>query len=272
MSQKVKMIIVTPSYNQGKYIEQTIKSIVNQKYSSFKYYVFDGKSLDNTINIIKKYSDKIDYWVSKKDNGQSYAINEGWRKASDDIDVFAWLNSDDYYEPDIFEYVIKAFSDNPDASIVCGDCRIVSENGADLGILKGESKSFKRLSINGQKGVWQPAAFFNAGHVRACNLLNEKLHYCMDYDLILKLVKKGKIIYINKVLANHRMYSDNKSVSQSVAHWREKLLVRKMHLGHVPLSSRINYYKFRIFNALPEWMHYTFRSLRRTPYDKANYR
>ncbi|HCK65102.1 MAG TPA: glycosyltransferase, partial [Anaerolineae bacterium] len=107
-----KVSIITPSYNQAKYLEQTIQSVLNQNYSEIEYILIDGGSNDGSINIIKKYQDKFAFWISEKDNGQADAINKGFAKATGDI--VAWLNSDDYYLPETIAKVVKVFEANPD--------------------------------------------------------------------------------------------------------------------------------------------------------------
>lgn len=113
-----KISIVTPSFNQGQYIEQTIQSVLDQNYPNLEYIIIDGGSTDETVDIIKKYESKITYWVSENDTGQTDAINKGFAKCTGDI--FNWINSDDYYEPDSFFKLAKYFIENPDINVVSG--------------------------------------------------------------------------------------------------------------------------------------------------------
>ena len=124
-----KITIITPSFNQGQYIEQTIRSVLLQSYTNLEYIVIDGGSTDNTIEIIEKYSDFITYWVSEKDNGQSHAINKGLKQATGD--VFNWLNSDDYYLPNALLTVGKYFAQNNQLEVLCG-CEIHLLQNGDL--------------------------------------------------------------------------------------------------------------------------------------------
>jgi len=115
---KFKISIVTPSFNQGMYIEETIKSIIDQNYPNLEYLIMDGGSTDNTIEIIKGYEKSITYWETKKDKGQSDAISKGLRKANGEI--FAWQNSDDRYLPGTFNYVAEIFENNSHIDVLFG--------------------------------------------------------------------------------------------------------------------------------------------------------
>ncbi len=115
-----RITIVTPSYNQGQYIEETILSVINQDYPNLEYIIIDGGSSDNTVEIIKKYSDRITYWISEKDNGQAHAINKGFRKATGDI--LNWLNSDDQLQPGALKIIAQRFGESPEGVMI--PCRI----------------------------------------------------------------------------------------------------------------------------------------------------
>ena len=114
----MKISIVTPSFNQGQFLESTILSVLDQDYPDLEYIIIDGGSTDNSLEVIRKYTDRISYWVSEPDEGQSHAINKGWSMATGDI--IAWINADDVYCPGAFSLVAKAFENNPDAVMVIG--------------------------------------------------------------------------------------------------------------------------------------------------------
>ena len=113
-----RISIVTPSFNQGKYIEQTIQSVLSQNYPNLEYIIIDGGSTDGTVEIIKKYEQQLTYWISEPDKGQTDAINKGFAKCTGEI--FNWINSDDYYSPNSLHIVAEVFSENPTAKVVCG--------------------------------------------------------------------------------------------------------------------------------------------------------
>src|SRR5882672_3579012 len=119
--------IVTPSYNQGSYLEKTILSVLDQEYPNIEYIVIDGGSTDNSVDIIKKYEKHLKYWVSEQDRGQSNAINKGFSHATGDL--LAWLNSDDYYMPGALWTLATMAMANPEASAFVGTGRVVDETG-----------------------------------------------------------------------------------------------------------------------------------------------
>src|SRR5688572_6274864 len=114
-----KISIVTPSFNQGQFIEETVLSVLNQNYPNLEYIVIDGGSTDQTVEVIRRYEDRLAYWASEKDRGQVHAINKGLAKSTGDI--FAFINSDDVYLPETFAAVAEYFDAHPEAEWVCGD-------------------------------------------------------------------------------------------------------------------------------------------------------
>ena len=137
-----KISIVTPSYNHGQYIEQTILSVINQNYPNLEYIIIDGGSTDNTVDIIKKYEEKITYWISEKDNGQSHALNKGIAKCTGDI--FNWINSDDYFEDGTFYKLANHFTINNRVTSVSGWCKCFNENNS-IDNFKSRSEYFENV-------------------------------------------------------------------------------------------------------------------------------
>lgn len=208
INDSLKISVITPSYNQGSFIEETILSVLNQNYSNLEYIIIDGGSTDNTIEIIKKYESKITYWISEKDSGQSEAINKGLKIATGDI--ITWLNSDDYYEPKIFEKIETIFMKNENVSIVHGKAHLFGENiknrliGLDCDIPYHHYLSFMRFP--------QPSSFFSKSIIDKISPVNNKLHYAMDFELVVKSVLlNGAIIRINDVLSNYRIHKHSKT-------------------------------------------------------------
>lgn len=207
-----KISIVTPSYNQGKFIEETIRSVLLQNYPNLEYIIIDGGSTDGTIDIIKNYASQITYWVSEKDNGQSNAINKGLSRCTGNI--LHWLNSDDYL---LFNalYHIGSFPWQEDTGAVVGIGHKVD--------LKGSIKytpNVPDLSFNillhwvGYANFMQPACFFSAKAWKECGPLNETLHFCLDVDLWLKIAQKYKFEKIHENLAHAYIHEQAKTTAE----------------------------------------------------------
>ena len=210
MSQSLpKISVITPSYNQGQFIEQTILSVLSQGYANLEYIIMDGGSTDNTVEIIKKHESSITHWQSKKDNGQASAINEGFAMATGDI--LCWLNSDDKYFPDTLNKVAGFFTDINAAEIVFGNCLHVNEKsnkkrGSDV---EGAHKKFK-LSLCDY--IIQPSSFFTRTTWRNTGVLNESLHFSFDWDWFIRAEKAGtNFIPVREYLSLYRIHDAHKS-------------------------------------------------------------
>jgi len=210
----VRFTIVTPSFNQGKYLEKTILSVLEQGYPNLEYIIIDGGSTDESVEIIRKYADRLTYWVSEPDRGQSHAINKGFERATGEI--FGWLNSDDWYQPEVLHEVARFFKYNSDANIVMGDCNLVDEYGAIFSTVVNSERSFDEISKywKGKAIPTQPALFIRSKIIIEIGPLDETLHYAMDYDLWLKASKNNKFHHINKTIANYRFHKDAKGGDQ----------------------------------------------------------
>jgi glycosyltransferase involved in cell wall biosynthesis len=205
-----KISIITPSYNQGKYIEQTIRSVLLQNYPNLEYIVIDGGSTDNTVDIIQKYSSWIKHLVSEKDNGQSDAINKGLKKCEGEI--FNWINSDDYYSKECFKAIAGKFNEK-DTHIAAGKCKMFFENENNekiidftLGNSLEETIAFVAIS--------QPSTFFRLSIFKSLGGLDERLHFVMDQDIWKKyLFKYGqdRIKILDEELVNFRLHTGSKT-------------------------------------------------------------
>ncbi len=221
-----KISIVTPSYNQGQYIEQTILSIINQGYPNLEYIIIDGGSSDDTVEIIKKYSDKITYWISEKDRGQSDAINKGLERCTGVL--FNWLNSDDFLAEGALQKIAEYYLKYPTKHLICGWCDFIYTNKPKQEF-RHRSEIFNTLEETIiQQRINQPASFYMLDIVKSLGGINGDLNYAMDLDLWFRyLVKHGQenILLIDDLLANFRIHDNSKTVqSQTKFREEEKLL------------------------------------------------
>ncbi len=229
--------IVTPSYNQGEFIERTVQSVFSQSIMPLEYFVFDGGSSDNTIEILKKYEQHF-LWVSEKDNGQTHAVNKGLQKARGDI--IGWLNSDDVYYPGTLACVRDFFEANPSVDIVYGRANHIDKEDRIIESYPTEPWSFERLKS--MCFLSQPAVFFRKRVIEQHGLLNEKLCYCMDYEYWMRLAINGaSFAHIPIVLAGSRFYQETKTLNQRVAVHAEINTMLKEKLGKTPDRWLCNY-------------------------------
>lgn len=209
--------IVTPSFNQGPYLEQTMRSVLEQDYPRIEYLVIDGGSTDNSVEIIKKYADHLTYWVSEKDSGQAEAINKGLARAKGDI--LAWVNSDDYYLPGAVSAAVKSFEENPDAVMVYGDMLAVDGNGQTINIQK-----FKQLSLQDLlcfQIIGQSSVFFRRSAWEKVGPLEPTFHFMLDHHLWIRLAQQGKILHVPKVWSAARYHPQAKNRARAAEFGRE---------------------------------------------------
>lgn len=216
-----KITLITPSFQQGKYIEDTILSVLNQGYPNLEYIIVDGGSTDETVTILKKYADKLTWWVSEKDKGQSDAINKGLTHATGEI--FNWLCSDDMLMPGALKSIALAFL-NPDTNIVCGWSRQFSES-KDYG-LACTTLYASIPEIFYVSHICQPATWFRMELFRKMAPLNIQLHYAMDSELWLQyLIAYGRnsIQEIPSVITAYRYHDASKTISLDYKFREDKL-------------------------------------------------
>jgi len=203
-----KISIVTPSFNQGQFLEQTILSVLDQDYPNIEYIIIDGGSKDKSVDIIKKYADRLSYWVSEKDSGQSEAINKGLAKCTGDI--VTWLNSDDYFEKGTLKTIAEEFRKQGDVSIVHGKTILFGDTIKTK--LVGPEKDIQPFEYLPSMKIPQPSSFFAKKALDAIGPLNESLHYAMDFELVVKSVLLNYTIKrLDAVLSHYRLHKDSKS-------------------------------------------------------------
>ncbi|GIV64217.1 MAG: hypothetical protein KatS3mg045_1556 [Bellilinea sp.] len=214
--------IITPSYNQARYLEETMRSVLEQDYPHIEYIVVDGGSTDGSREIIEKYADRLAWWVSEKDRGQTEAINKGFGRARGE--VLAWLNSDDTYQPGAVRDAVEFLQQNPQVGLVYGDANYIDEHGRVIGRFPAAQTDYRRLR-QGYVHIPQQAAFFRADLWRKVGPLDESFYFAMDYDLWVRLAREAPIVYHPRLWANFRLHSDAKTIAADDRCWPEMLRV-----------------------------------------------
>jgi glycosyltransferase involved in cell wall biosynthesis len=217
LSQTPLVSVVTPSYNQAAYLEQTLTSVLEQDYPRLEYLVVDGASTDGSIEIIKKYVDKLAFWVSEKDSGQAEAINKGLSRARGEI--LAWLNSDDYYLPEAISAAVKAFQANPDVVLVYGNMLAVDERGRTTNLLKYNQLRLKDLLCF--QIIGQPAVFFRREAFEGAGQLDTTYHCLLDHHLWLRIALQGRILHVYETWAAARYHPEAKNRARAAEFGRE---------------------------------------------------
>lgn len=253
--------IVTPSYNQGRYLGETIESVIRQQGDFYlDYIIIDGGSRDNSVEIIKQYQELLNSagwqsgclgiryrWVSERDGGQTDAINKGLMIATGDI--LAWLNSDDTYLPDALQKACDAFAGNAACEALYGKSYYIDENSMRVGEYPTEPYSIKRLQHF--NFIAQPSVFFRKTVFSTTDYPEKSLHYAMDYDLWIRMARENDFLYLDQFLSNYRLHADSKTVAPQHAFEtaRECLLIAKKYYGWAPLN-RVYIYCFRKISML----------------------
>ena len=233
-----KVSVVTPSYNQAAFLEETIRSVLLQGYPNLEYIIIDGGSVDGSLEIIQKYEPWLTYWISEKDHGQSQAINKGFRRMSGEF--AAYINSDDVYAPGAIYDAVSTFLDFPGIGGCYGRCPIIDEHSKIVDEYCTQDYSFEHLWLRNY--LPQPATFIRTDALRQVGWLDENFHYLMDYDLWLRFGLKGYNFFASdKVFASFRKSPYSKTTTQAEGFLREQVALFSRYLkpGSIPTSYNV---------------------------------
>lgn len=207
-----RISIITPSYNQGDFIEETIRSVLLQGYPNLEYIIIDGQSQDNSVEIIKKYESWISYWISERDYGQAAAINKGFRRASGHL--LQWVNSDDLLAPGALVSIAQIYKAQP-ATMIGGGCENFWPDGRKSVKYNSALSRQKLIAFWRRQATYQqPSLFVQSSAVKVCGLLDESLNYCFDIDWIIRLLRNSKVVYTKTILSRFRIHPASKTCAQ----------------------------------------------------------
>ncbi|MBQ6505255.1 MAG: glycosyltransferase [Flexilinea sp.] len=230
MSADPLVTIVTPSFNQAPYLEATIRSVLDQDYPHIEYIVMDGGSADGSTEVIERYADRLAYWESVKDKGQTDAINKGFARAHGEI--LAWLNSDDILYPHAVSEAVTYLKAHPECGLVYGDSDFIDAEGKVIGRFNAKQTDYKKLT-QGYVHIPQQAAFWRKDLWDQVGPLDDSIYFAMDYDLWLRLAKISEIKYLpgTDPWAAFRLHADAKTIAEDDRCWPDMLRIHKRNGG-----------------------------------------
>ncbi len=252
MDERLPLVsIVTPSYNQARFLPDTIDSVLNQTYPNIEYIVIDGGSTDGSVELLENYADRIDYWVSEPDKGQTDAINKGFAQANGEI--LAWLNSDDTYQPEAVADAVRLMQQYPEYGLVYGEANFIDQHGNEIGRFPAAQTSYDQLR-RGYVHVPQQSSFWRADLMKQVGALDDSLYFAMDYDLWLRLAEISRIKYFpGRVWANFRLHGESKTIAEDDRCWVEMVQIHRRDGGRWVSVLTIKYILRKLLAPLVTW-------------------
>ena len=227
--------IITPSYNQANFLEQTIRSVLAQEGVNIEYLIVDGGSTDGSQDIIRRYASQLAWWVSEPDHGQAEAINKGLQRANGDY--VAWLNSDDLYLPGAVSAAVSILEANPELGMVFGDAITINSQGRPLNRLSFGDWGLDELM--GFRIICQPAVWMRRSLLEKVGYLDPSFHYMLDHQLWLRIARVASIRHTEAIWAAARQHPDAKNVAQAPGFGKETLRIRAWMETQPDLETRI---------------------------------
>lgn len=243
--------IITPSFNQMRYLEATIESVLGQDYPHIEYIIVDGGSTDGSVDVIQKYAGRLAWWVSEQDKGQTDAINKGFNRATGEI--LAWINSDDTYNPGAVSQAVKYLIENPDVGLVYADCNFIDEEDRIIGQFNAAQTDLRRLR-EGYVHIPQQTVFFHAKYWKELGPLDPSFYFAMDYDLWTRIAAHATFKYLaGHTWANFRLHTSGKTVAADDRCWPEMIRVHYRDGGGLFSIIMAKYYLRKIIGPLWKW-------------------
>lgn len=239
-----RVTVITPSFNQARYLGETIRSVLNQQYPHIEYFIIDGGSTDGSLDIIKGYETRLAWWVSEKDRGQADAINKGLRRASGEL--IAWLNSDDVYLEDAVTQAVQALNNNPDVGLIYSDVLSIDAHTRVFNAMRYGAWDLEDLMSF--RIIGQPGVFFRRNVLEQAGFLDPSYQYLMDHHLWLRIASVSDICHLDGFLAAARYHADAKNVAQAAHFGREAMRIVQWMAGNPALEKKYQKNKHRILS------------------------